>query len=133
MYKCYIIYNNNNSYVGMTNNIVRRLRQHNQIIKGGAKYTRLIGDGWDYICFIDGFKSKIHALQFEWALKHINKKKGILNRMDNLILLLNKKYWTKKAPCSIDYELTLNICDITFLNEKFETHIPKYIYVNLML
>ena len=56
MYKCYIIYNNNNSYVGMTNNIVRRLRQHNQIIKGGAKYTRLIGDGWDYICFIDGFK-----------------------------------------------------------------------------
>jgi predicted GIY-YIG superfamily endonuclease len=133
MYKCYIIYNNNNSYVGMTNNIERRIRQHNQIIKGGAKYTRLIGNGWNYICFIDGFKSKIHALQFEWALKHINKKKGILNRMDNLILLLNKKNWTSKAPCSIDYELTLNICDITFINEKFETHIPNYILINIIL
>ena len=39
MWKCYIIYNKNKSYVGITNNLNKRIRQHNGMIKGGAKYT----------------------------------------------------------------------------------------------
>ena len=37
---------NNYTYLGITNNSNRRLRQHNREIKGGAKYTKLFkGDG----------------------------------------------------------------------------------------
>ena len=39
MYLVYIIKSDNKSYVGMTNNFDRRIRQHNKEIKGGARYT----------------------------------------------------------------------------------------------
>ena len=40
-YYCYFLYNvsNKKNYIGITNNVTRRLRQHNKEIKGGAKYT----------------------------------------------------------------------------------------------
>jgi predicted GIY-YIG superfamily endonuclease len=56
------------SYVGATTNHLRRLRQHNSEIKGGAKYTRGATD-WRYIFRVDGFVDT-QALQFEWSLKH---------------------------------------------------------------
>ncbi len=31
---------NGNFYCGITNNLFRRLREHNGVLKGGAKYTR---------------------------------------------------------------------------------------------
>ena len=31
-YFCYIIYNNNLSYVGITNNLSRRIKQHNNLM-----------------------------------------------------------------------------------------------------
>ena len=67
MYVCYIIFNNKCSYVGITNNIKRRLRQHNGEIKGGAKYTSIYNKEslWQYGCYVDGFKSKQDALRFE--------------------------------------------------------------------
>ena len=40
MYLVYILKSDNLSYVGMTNDFFRRFRQHNQEIKGGAKYTK---------------------------------------------------------------------------------------------
>ena len=55
--KTYIVYLlintsniNNYTYLGITNNSIRRLRQHNGEIKGGAKYTHSFkGDGiWKY-------------------------------------------------------------------------------------
>ena len=56
------------SYVGATTNHVRRLRQHNSEIKGGAKYTRGVTD-WQFIFRVDGFVNT-QALKFEWSLKH---------------------------------------------------------------
>ena len=127
-YKCYIIYNNNYSYVGITNNKIRRLKQQNKIIKGGAKYTTSKNGIWNYMCYIDGFKCKKDALKFEWALKHIKVKKNNINhhRIIKLYDLLKKKYWTSKSPCSIDYKLTIYWCDITFIPELYDT-LPKYI------
>ena len=40
-YYVYLLINNvhNRTYLGITNNLKRRIRQHNCEIKGGAKYT----------------------------------------------------------------------------------------------
>ena len=43
---CYIIENRGYTYVGVSNNAVKRLRAHNGEIKGGAKYTTSKGSGW---------------------------------------------------------------------------------------
>jgi len=130
-YKCYIIFNDNYSYVGITNNLNKRIRQHNQIIKGGAKYTSLINSimktNWHYGCYIDGFKNKIDALRFEWALKHVKPKNktGIINRMNKLITLLNKEKWTSKSPASLNYKLTVYWCDLFLIPSNIV--VPNYI------
>ena len=35
----YLIFNENYTYIGATNNLKQRIRKHNGEIKGGAKYT----------------------------------------------------------------------------------------------
>ena len=130
-YNCYIIFNDNYSYVGITNNIQRRLKQHNEILKGGAKYTKLINckltTKWNYACYIDGFKNKIDALRFEWALKHVKPKTktGIFNRINKLLILLNKDKWTNNSPYSKNYKLTINWCELFLIPENI--NIPCYI------
>ena len=49
---CYILRNNQAQYShltynGSTNNPYRRLRQHNEEISGGARYTHGRGGGWE--------------------------------------------------------------------------------------
>ena len=97
---CYIIINKKSSYVGVSNNAIKRLRAHNGEISGGAKYTRSKGPGWEHVCIIHGFPTKIESMQFEWALKHVPPRKasGIKNRIKKLIILLNKERWTSKSP-----------------------------------
>lgn len=130
-YNCYIIFNDNYSYVGITNNLNNRIRQHNSIIKGGAKYTTMINSiinsKWYYACYVKGFKNKIDALRFEWALKHIKPKNktGIINRIKKLIILLNKDKWTSNSPNSLNYNLTIVWCDIFLIPEII--NIPNYI------
>ena len=58
-WSCYIIENNRYKYVGVSNNVEKRLRAHNGEIKGGAKYTTSKGKGWKHICIIRGFPTKI--------------------------------------------------------------------------
>lgn len=59
-------------YTGMTNNITRRVRQHNGEVKGGAKYTR--GRKWRLCFYVTGnaFTRK-HAASLEWHLKHAHR------------------------------------------------------------
>ena len=118
----YIIYNKNYSYVGATNNIPRRIRMHNQEIKGGAKYTTGKGSGWKYICYIRGFKSKIDALQFEWALKHVAPRKltGIYGRLYKLEKLLEKERWTSNSVLSKEYNLEIVWCSPEYILEDFK-------------
>lgn len=79
---CYILYNEKNSltYVGMTNNIPRRIRQHNTEIEGGAIYTtrmvRKHGVHWKYLCILtfdgEGVKfERSEAMSVEWHLKFL--------------------------------------------------------------
>jgi predicted GIY-YIG superfamily endonuclease len=78
----YIVYlltntdpNNNCTYVGITNNSIQRLRKHNGIIKGGAKYTKMKkGNGtWNYYGKIEDL-TKSEALSIEKKI-HIHSKK----------------------------------------------------------
>ena len=39
MYLVYILKSQNKSYIGMTNDFFKRWKQHNKLLKGGAKYT----------------------------------------------------------------------------------------------
>ena len=99
-WQLYIIENKGCTYVGVSPDPIRRLRQHNGEIKGGAKYTTSKGPGWEHICLISGFQDKIQAMQFEWAVKHVQPRNagGIINRLKKLCVVLNKNKWTSKAP-----------------------------------
>ena len=64
------------SYCGITNNWKRRIRQHNGIILGGAKYTQSHRP-WVGFIHITGLTKK-QALQLEWNIKHRVEKSQLL-------------------------------------------------------
>lgn len=108
----YIISNNNYTYAGVSPNPERRLRQHNGEISGGAKYTTSKGKGWKHVCLVEGFRNKIEALQFEWAVKHVPPRNagGLTNRIKKLYILLQKEKWTSKSPNANEVPLTITWC-----------------------
>jgi predicted GIY-YIG superfamily endonuclease len=112
MFLVYVLRSDNYSYVGMTNDFLRRFRQHNKEIKGGAKCTSR-KDNWYPICIIDGFPTMVEAMQCEWSLKHYMKKKfkGPEGRILRLSRLLERGIWTSKSPQIKDQELTIYIDD----------------------
>jgi predicted GIY-YIG superfamily endonuclease len=132
-WKFYVIYNGNYSYAGVTPDLDRRIKKHNQELHGGAKYTKMVGKGWQYLCQVHGFKEKTDALKFEWAVKHCapRKETGVLNRVKKVIRTLNKEFWTSKSPSSINYELKLVWCDVTFIPEKVE--LPDFIEQDILI
>lgn len=64
------------TYIGFTVNPLRRLRQHNGEIKGGAFRTRRY-QPWIHAAIVGGFQSKTQALAFEWAWQHPNRSKTV--------------------------------------------------------
>lgn len=69
-YGVYVLANlcNMRTYVGCTNNWVRRLRQHCSFLKGGAKSTKGC-DSWYFHALVTGFANRSKALSFEWYLQ----------------------------------------------------------------
>jgi len=115
----YIIENSGYTYAGVSPYYERRLRQHNGEIKGGAKYTISKGPGWKHICLVCGFRNKIEALQFEWAVKHAppRNKGGVKSRIKKLYDTFRKDKWTSKSPLSSDVPLELHWKTMINLNE----------------
>ena len=108
MYHCYIIYSGNRSYVGATTNPTRRIRQHNGILKGGAKSTRA-RQNWKYAVIISGLPDKRNMLQCEWAIKH-TKHRGVKGRIKGLFELLQKDKWTNNSTILIkDIDLKIEV------------------------
>ena len=62
------------NYVGYTVNFGRRIRQHNQLIKGGARFTKNRGP-WEFLVVItcDSW-THVRGLQVEWLVKHPTRK-----------------------------------------------------------
>jgi structure-specific endonuclease subunit SLX1 len=67
-----------NTYVGATVDVQRRLRQHNNLISGGARATtskvKSKGVEWHLVCYVKGFPTWVCALQFEWRFKQLTRK-----------------------------------------------------------
>lgn len=133
-YYCYIIRStnpnfSNSTYNGSTNNLVRRLRQHNGEIVGGAKATRGKGP-WVFIAIWEGFQSHREALSCEWRIKHpTNTRKrpsrynGVKGRIKSLGLLVGLDCWTNQSSGmenGLDYKLYLdeNLLELVNLETK---------------
>ncbi len=97
--------------------MVRRLRQHNGEIVGGAKATRGKGP-WTYIAIWEGFQSHKEALSCEWRIKHPTNTRtrpqqynGVKGRINSLNLLIGLDCWTKKSTgmeCGHEYMLFID-------------------------
>jgi predicted GIY-YIG superfamily endonuclease len=98
---CYVLYSGNRTYVGYTVNPARRVRQHNGLIKGGARATRR-ATNWAFLAIVtsaDPAFTKVKALSLEWHLKHPNGRKkqpppstywGVQGRLQGLVQVLNR-------------------------------------------
>jgi predicted GIY-YIG superfamily endonuclease len=62
------------TYIGATIDKDRRLRQHNGILKGGARATSRRPGEWYRVCYVEGFQDSHSALSFEWHWKHFTRR-----------------------------------------------------------
>jgi putative endonuclease len=87
-YVCYLLKSqtSNRTYIGVTTNLKKRLRQHNGEICGGAKYTKS-NRPWIPILCVSGFYTKNQTLSFEYRVK---KKKNSKNKLVTISLLNNR-------------------------------------------
>ena len=103
-YVVYLLYNdkNNNTYIGITNNPDRRIRQHNRIIKGGARYTTLKKENGNWLYYLHIIHlTKSEALSLERTIK-------------------NKTKYYNKNVCFNSLQNRLNVIDSLCLNgDKF--------------
>ena len=112
-YLVYILTCENRTYVGMTNDFMRRWRQHIGDLKGGAKYTTRFGKDWYPICIIDGFETMKEAMQCEWRVKKTKKSyRGPSGRVRWLNEILETRtHWTTKSPSITSQGLTIYVDD----------------------
>lgn len=68
------------TYIGSTNDMHRRLRQHNGELAGGARATtrRAAWARWAPVLLLEGFEDQRAALQAEWRLKHVRNRRNRL-------------------------------------------------------
>ena len=128
MFFCYILVSlhekhKNLTYIGFTDNPLYRINQHNGLINGGAKFTRLRRP-WKLVLVISNFPNKIVALKFEWAWQNPFKSIFTRDEVDNIEI--PKKVNKKKYYNSLDFKLqVLNI----LINSKLFEKIYLKIYI----
>lgn len=142
-YYCYILHNTfepdkNKTYNGYTINPIKRLRQHNQEIKGGAKYTAKWGNkSWKIYVVIKGFPDVHNAMQCEWKIKHPNNKHKRPKKYttpEGMVMGLNEilhhDKWTQNTQiCTSQLNLEIWILS-TYSNLLY--NIPNNIKINIV-
>lgn len=147
VFYCYILKNpyNNRTYNGFTNNPQRRIRQHNQELVGGARYTKKHGDkSWEMYALIGGFPDQINALQCEWRIKHPDNKRvrpvkysSPSGRIQGLNEVLKLNRWTSQSTVDNSFRLDVWITKpyahlLTDLKDNIVVHIvDKIDFMNL--
>lgn len=124
----YLLQNQNCTYAGVSPDPQRRLRQHNKELKGGAKYTTSKPSTWSPLCFVQGFPSKIEAMQFEWAVKHAAPRNvgGIAARIKKLYHVCCQERWTTRSPLAKDVPLQIHWCvPIPSVHEPLPEHVSE--------
>jgi len=122
-YFCYILQQtdiiSSLNYVGYTVNYNRRIRQHNGIIKGGARFTKNRGP-WQFLAVMTcSTWNNIRALQVEWLAKHPTRKRkrpkqfyGSIGRIKSLVEIFKRIPIEENITIYIHpsyYPLTLNL------------------------
>lgn len=86
----------------MTNDPMRRLKQHNREISGGARATQ--GRNWHHVMIVSGFPTKRDALQFEWYWKYISKRRGgIISKMTMFLEIWKRGYSSSSSTHFCDF------------------------------
>jgi predicted GIY-YIG superfamily endonuclease len=121
VYYCYIVANNNDrTYNGYTVNLERRLKQHNGVIKGGAKATRGRGP-WEFVLVLtsDCWDSISVAMQHEWSIKYPTRRRprpkeynGVIGRLNSFVHIFQhmEKIGCENVVCYVkeEYEDLMN-------------------------
>ena len=132
MWCCYILRNRlfpGQTYNGSTNNMKRRLRQHNEELAGGARYTKGKGGKWEICAVLCNLPDHINALSCEWRMKcpigrpgrRSKQYQGVEGRIRSLNLILPLEYWTKQCVVNNrNSQLRLYVAsDLCHLIDKF--------------
>ena len=125
---CYLLRSTNTShplktYIGYTTDPLRRVRQHNGEIVGGARRTARAGRPWECVAVVSGFADKVAAMQFEWAWQHtgrskvfrravgsdtlarkMKRRRGVKARLDELHVLLERCPPFNSSSLRVDFE-----------------------------
>ena len=99
MWILYLLENSFNlkTYLGITNNLEKRIKQHNGILKGGAKYTHNFKQDGEWILklFIE-FEEKYEAQSMEMKIKKCKKKFKGNTPYEKRLMLINFKIDNEK-------------------------------------
>lgn len=137
---CYCIKTGNcRSYIGKTNNLDRRLRQHNEEIAGGARSTRGRGP-WTYAFWVSGFRTEEEVLCFEWAMHHPQglprkrRRAGLDGALAALVTVCNKERWTRKCPPACERPLKISLLNETngTSEVKVGLEVPRWVEVEYL-
>ena len=76
------------TYVGSTIDVFRRLKQHNNLLSGGARSTtsKVVSKNivWKLVCYVKNFPTWNCALRFEWRLKQLTRQLYWVNKTSPL-------------------------------------------------
>lgn len=130
MYYCYILKSLNekskdSTYIGFTDNPIHRLRQHNGLIKGGAKATSKKRP-WSLVLVISNFPNKALALKFEWAWQNPYRSTFIKQEITSIALPSTIRTKNKKKHI-LSLPFKLNVLSV-LMNTKVFAKIYLYIY-----
>ena len=137
MFVYLLVCSDDSTYVGATVNLDRRLRQHNQEIKGGAKRTTSKvnkGKTWKRVCYISEFPDWSATLQFEWRWKQISRKysanlfplerrmlalKELLHLPQSTSKAIPYKAWANKPIIHLEEDF-VDVCTLMLINTELK-------------